>query len=248
MNKFIDHHIHTKYCHHAHGEMEDYVQAGIAKGLEKIVFLEHFEVGIKYYEVTWLTPVDFGKYITMGQTLQRQYQGQIDIGIGTEIGFNPDHILEITEFIASYNWDFVGLSYHYLDAGNEHLNMVSSKKINVDKLADYGHQQVLTRYYQDLLLALEVLKVDFCCHLDAVLRYSPDIEYLPEHWCFIAEILAVMAKRRICLEINTAGYGKRGEPYPAERIQEMAKERGVEFLLGSDAHTANAVGQFFDRY
>jgi HisJ family histidinol phosphate phosphatase len=50
-----DGHVHTNLCHHALGAMEDYVQAAIDRGLRKIIFLEHLEAGIEYFESTLLT-------------------------------------------------------------------------------------------------------------------------------------------------------------------------------------------------
>ena len=69
-----DGHIHTKYCHHAIGEMEEYVLCGIEKGLEEIVFLEHMEAGIHYFEKTWLTEDDFDIYFSEGKRLQKKFQ------------------------------------------------------------------------------------------------------------------------------------------------------------------------------
>jgi len=63
----IDGHVHTKLCHHARGEMEEYVLAAIGKGLRKLIFLEHLEVGVNYFESTWLTEEDFNYYHDEGK-------------------------------------------------------------------------------------------------------------------------------------------------------------------------------------
>ncbi len=36
-----DYHIHTKLCKHASGEMEEYVESAIQKGLKEIAFTDH---------------------------------------------------------------------------------------------------------------------------------------------------------------------------------------------------------------
>ena len=37
----IDYHVHTSLCNHATGTMEQYVRAGVDKGLTTIGFLDH---------------------------------------------------------------------------------------------------------------------------------------------------------------------------------------------------------------
>ena len=81
-----DGHVHTRLCHHASGEMEEYVQAAIARGLEKIIFLEHLEMGIRYFESTWLSEEDFAYYFKEGERLREKYRGAVEIGLGVEVG------------------------------------------------------------------------------------------------------------------------------------------------------------------
>jgi histidinol-phosphatase (PHP family) len=76
MNKInlqIDGHVHTSLCHHASGSMEDYVLAAIDRGLERLFFLEHLEVGINYFECTWLSQQDFDDYFQEGLRLREKY-------------------------------------------------------------------------------------------------------------------------------------------------------------------------------
>ena len=91
----IDGHVHTKLCHHARGEMEEYVQAAINKGLSKLIFLEHLEVDINYFESTWLSEDDFNFYHQEGMRLKEIYRDRIEIGLGIEIGYNPNSLEEI---------------------------------------------------------------------------------------------------------------------------------------------------------
>ncbi len=71
INLQCDSHMHTRYCHHAVGTMEEYVLCAIDKGLEEIVFLEHMEAsGVNYFDTTWLTEDDFDLYFAEGQKLQ----------------------------------------------------------------------------------------------------------------------------------------------------------------------------------
>ncbi len=247
INRLSDGHVHTKLCHHAFGEMEEYVQAALAKGLTHFVFLEHFEAAVDYFEVTWLTEDDFAYYLIEGQRLQLKYKDRLAIEIGVEIGFNPDCIAETNEFIHARHWDRVGLSYHYMGvAGEHHINMLSRQHANINRIAEYGPARMLDDYYHGLLQAVQTIDADVVCHLDAGLRNASGVIYQEKHWQRIAEILDVMVKRQMALEINTSGFSQRGEPFPCKRIVAMAERRQLPMVLGSDAHKPEQVGRGFE--
>ncbi len=243
-----DGHVHTKLCHHAEGEMEEYVEAAWACGLKEIIFLEHYEVGINYKEeATWLSEDAFRFYQKECQRLAQKYEGQIRVGAGVEIGLNPQKLSEIQDFIDSYQWARVGLSYHYFESDGEHINMLSRKKDNIDRFDYLGHEKVLSQYFTALRDVLEVLDVDVICHIDAPLRYCHGVEFVTEHWYLIDELLAEMAKKKRALEINTSGFDVRGEPFPGVAIIDRARRAGLKFVAGSDAHRPQDVGRYFDR-
>lgn len=244
----IDGHVHTKLCHHAVGEMEEYVICAINKGLKGIIFLEHFEVGINYFESTWLEDDEFKTYFAVGQELQRKYQGKIKIGLGTEVGYNPLRILEIKEFLGRHDWDRVGLSYHFYEYHGQHINMLSRKQQNMDSFSEIGVSKVISDYLQGLLDGLRQLPVNVLCHLDAALRHHPEVHFDASHKRQIMEILQEMVNRGVTLEINTSGFvHRRKEPYPKEWIVNQATGLGINLVAGSDAHRPQDVGRYFER-
>ena len=243
----VDGHIHTRLCHHACGEMEEYVQAAISRGLRKIIFLEHLEVGIDYFESTWLTDEDFTYYHTEGQRLQTKYRDVITVGLGVEVGYNPRHLEEISRRLALHPWDRIGISYHFLETDSGFLNMVSSKQVNIDRLRQFGLDEVLHRYYSTLLEAVEELDGDVLCHIDAALRHHPELTLKPEHYELLDHVLDAVARRNMALEVNTSGYKTRNGPYPSETIIKKALERNIPLVAGSDAHRPEDVARYFDR-
>jgi histidinol-phosphatase (PHP family) len=242
-----DGHVHTKLCHHAEGEMEEYIQAAVAYGLREIIFLEHYEADINYMEPTWLSADAFRFYHHECRRLAQKYQEQIRVGVGVEVGLNPHKMNEIKEFIASHTWARVGLSYHYFEHNGRHINMLSRKQDNIKFFDSLGHEQVLSQYFNDLLAALKVLDIDVVCHLDAALRYCQGVAFATEHWYLIDEILEEMTRRKIALEINTSGFAVRGEAFPGDAIIDRAQRFGLKFVAGSDAHRPQDVGRFFER-
>jgi len=243
----VDGHVHTRLCHHARGEMEDYVVSAIDRGLNKIVFLEHLEVGINYFESTWLTDADFDYYHAEGKRLQDKYKGTIAIGLGVEVGYNPRNLKQIRQKLARHAWDRIGISYHFFETNHRHYNMVSRKQVNVDTLDQFGVDKVINTYYQNLLKAVEMLPGQVLCHIDAVLRHHPGVSFTTEHYDRIDKLLEAVAKKNMALEVNTSGYKTRDEPYPSLTILKKAVNRKIPLMAGSDAHRPEDVGRFFDR-
>ena len=242
-----DGHVHTFLCHHARGEMEEYVQAALERGLQNLIFLEHLEIGISYMEPTWLTEEDFNYYLTEGHRLQQKYKGKLNIGLGVEVGYNPSRRQELLSFLKRFTWDRVGISYHFLEADGRHYNMVSKKRENMEALGRLGVEQVVRSYLQGVFEAIDSLPGDVLCHLDAVLRHHPGVHFNREHCNLLERILERMAQNRMTLEINTSGFDLRGEPFPSRWLAALAAERGVTLVAGSDAHRPRDVGRHFDR-
>lgn len=242
-----DCHVHTRLCHHAEGEMAEYVQAALQKGLKGLVFLEHFETGINYFEPTWLNDDDFALYFEQGLRLREEYRGRLEIGLGVEVGYNPGRINEIREFLSRYSWDLIGLSYHYYEHEGRHINMLSHKGQNMAEFSVIGVEKVIGDYLRGLLEGLRQLPVNVVCHLDAALRHHKEVNFKEEHIELIQLILSEIAARGLALEINTSGFVHRGEPYPKKWIIRQALKMGIRTTVGSDAHRPAEVGRYFER-
>ncbi len=242
-----DGHMHTSLCNHAQGSMEEYAEAALARGLRRIFFLEHLEVGIRYFETTWLSEADFSFYFEEGARLREKYQGRLEIGLGVEVGYNPDREKEILAFLARHSFDRVGVSYHFLDLGGRHANMVSRKQVNMEELAAAGVDTVIRRYLRDLRQAVLALPGDVVCHCDAVLRHLPGLRFPAEATELFEELLDAVAARGMALEVNTSGFALRNEQFPALDLLRRAVARGIPLWAGSDAHRPGDVGRYFER-
>ncbi|MGB3221989.1 MAG: histidinol-phosphatase [Desulforhopalus sp.] len=248
-SSLCDSHIHTRLCNHAKGEMEEYVQAGIKKGLKKLIFLEHMEEGIEQAQgKTWLSEDDFDYYFSEGQSLQSRYQGKIEIGLGVECGFNPDYCNLLKARLEKRSWDQIGLSCHFLrlEGVTHHLNLFSRKEVNIQLARKFGAETILDRYFSSLIDAVRCLPGTMLCHLDAALRYLPETILTDSHYAAIDKLLQAVSERGMAVEINTSGFAIRREQFPNQRILDMAQSYGIPFIFGSDAHRPNDVGKNFD--
>lgn len=243
----VDGHIHTKLCHHAKGAMEEYVMSAIGRGLKKIIFLEHLEMGIHYFENTWLSKEDFDFYITEGERLQKKYADKLEIALGVEVGYNPRKVQELIKFLDQYSWDQIGISYHFLEAEGQVVNVVSRQKPNIEAMDRIGLDQVVAKYYTNLKEAVQKLPGTVLCHLDAVVRYHPRINELEINSELVCDVLDAVAAKQMSLEVNTSGFAMRDEQFPSCQWLLEAGKRNIPFVAGSDAHRPEDVGRYFDR-
>jgi histidinol-phosphatase (PHP family) len=242
-----DGHVHTYLCGHAQGTMEEYVQAAITRGLRKLVFLEHLEMGIGYAEPTWLSETDFELYLAEGGRLRERYGDRLAIGLGVEVGYNPLRREELVAFLGKHRWDRVGISYHFLAVNGSHLNMFSRKKENIEALTALGVEKVVKTYLEGLLEAILTLPGQVLCHLDGVLRHSPGVFFTDEHQRLFDDVLDALLRKGMALEVNTSGFALRQEQFPAVPLLRQALERGIPLVAGSDAHHPREVGRHFDK-
>ncbi len=244
----VDSHIHTHFCGHAVGEMEEYVQAAIQKKLRKIIFLEHMEEGINSLEEkTWLTEEDFDSYFAEGERLRLAYAGVIEIGLGVECGYNPLCAATLQTRLTKRCWDQVGISCHFLkiDERDHHLNMFSRKENNIQLARQYDSEKILSHYFIALTEAVGCLPGTMLCHLDGALRWLPGISLTNTHYEQIDILLQAVKNRDMALEINTSGIDIRQEQFPNSRILAMALDYRIPLVFGSDAHKPADIGRHF---
>lgn len=241
-----DHHIHTRYCNHAVGEMEEYVLTAIEKGLRSITFLEHLECGLSYSPCIWLPPELFQRYFAEGEQLREKYADQITVRLGAEVGYNPGAVDKLLAMLDAFPFAHRGLSCHFFYDGKEHLNMLSRRTDHIQKIADFGAEPILDAYFNNLIQGCQDIPCDKLCHLDAALRHNTPVltEY---HYELIEELFTVMVEKNIALEVNTSGYELRPQPYPTLTLVQRAQQFGIPLIIGSDAHRPEQVGRYFER-
>ena len=243
----FDGHVHTKLCHHAVGEMEEYVQLGIQRGLRTLCFMEHLETGIAYQPPCWLEDNDFSAYFTEGHRLKQMYGESITIRLGVEMGYNPQATEAIGKGLARFPFERIGLSCHFHLHAGSHLNLLSRRQQSLTRLAELGADAVITTYFDTLILAVNTLPCDVLCHLDAALRHLPGIRFNERHRRQISRLLDAIKAKGLALEINTSGFDYRGTPFPAPWIITEALQRAIPLQAGSDAHAPGEVGRYFNQ-
>ncbi|MCI5226024.1 MAG: histidinol-phosphatase HisJ family protein [Candidatus Electrothrix sp. AX2] len=241
-----DHHVHTRFCNHATGEMEEYVLAAIGKGLQSLTFLEHLECGLCYTPHIWLTAEVFQEYFAQGEQLREQYADQITVRLGAEVGYNPNAVDELLGLLDAFPFAHRGLSCHFYFDGKQHLNMLSRRTDHIQQMDELGTELILDAYFSNLIQGCQDIPCDKLCHLDAALRHNAPV-LTAHHYSLIDELFAVMLAKDIALEVNTSGYVLRPHPYPNFELIHKAQQLGIPLIVGSDAHHPEQVGRFFAR-
>lgn len=106
MKGVADYHIHTKFCHHATGEMEEYVRVAVEKGFTEIGFADHAPASDGYDPVHRMALSRFPEYVERIQGLRDEFT-HMNIRLGIETDFYPGFEPFLERFLQSFPVDYV---------------------------------------------------------------------------------------------------------------------------------------------
>ncbi|HCA80307.1 MAG TPA: hypothetical protein DEP53_11310 [Bacteroidetes bacterium] len=237
----VDYHTHSKLCRHAHGEIEEYVQAAVKLGLHEVGCSDHGPLPDNYDLQHRMTLDEYySSYAPAVSELVDRYRHKIRIKRGIEC----DH-LEWTDkwtkhFVAENDFDFVIGSVHFVGAQGSEKPLFGP---TYDEAELPGLHEA---YYQSVRDSAKSGMCDIIAHCDLVkkLGASGSKKIDEAIWAALEEI----RKSDLCIEINTSGWRRiEHEAYPGERILSFAKDLKIPMTLGSDAHTPEDVARDFDK-
>lgn len=218
-------HTHTWRCHHAKGQDEDYVKAAIANGYKTIGFSDHapYLFPGDYYSGFRIDLADAQNYADSIHTLQKQYDGIIDIKLGYEVEWYPDLIEKELAFLKSFGCDYLICGQHY--TGNE-----------FEDWANYtGHKtnnpEDLERYIKQVIAAAQSGEIAYIAHPD-IIHFTGDRKLYLERMHFL---IRELKKTDIPLEFNFLGYTDKRQ-YPCDEFWKMVADEGNRVVIGLDAH------------
>jgi len=234
-----DFHIHTHLCKHADGEIREYIEKAIEAGLVEIGFADHIPFPEGKENSVRMEPEELPLYLGAIEEARESYK-DISVKIGLEAEYLPGSEKFLKEIIASYDFDFILGSIHY----------ISDWKLEKPSLVHYFNQEEVNKYYREYydLISEAALSGLFTgiSHLDLVNQAGYDVE---NGYYYAAEnALKVIKKADIALEINTSGFRReRKEFFPSPPLLKKAIELEIPLFLGSDAHSPDEVGKDFDK-
>jgi histidinol-phosphatase (PHP family) len=235
----IDYHLHTLFCNHAVGGMEQYIQSAIDLGLREVCFLDHLTIQETEAGLS-MTPEEIPYYFHAVQVLKQKYRDKISVKAGLEIDFNPSYIDFFQDIIRPFAFDVIATSLHFpggLDIVTHHSEWRYGKK-DVD--------DVYELYFDHLKKMLDYCYFDVICHIDLIKKFGqkPSRPFEKE----FDEILSIIKEKKLTVEVNASGYDHpAGDIYPSLEVLKKCHEKKIRITLGSDAHHPANVGNHFER-
>lgn len=149
--------------------------------------------------------------------------------IKTEV--KADYYIGATHFLKTKNEDIVFNVYH----ATQYQNIINQ----------YGFDFFVEGYWDNVIASVESGLFDFIAHLDVLKTFE---WYSAEKWkAKQLELIEVLAKYNQPYEVNTSGFRKAGEQYPATWMVEALCKRKVPVLINDDAHQTSAIAENFEK-
>lgn len=237
-----DTHMHTRYSGDSTAEPEDMIQAALQLGLDGICITDHMDYD--YPNDPKLFQFDVTAQQTELSNLKAQYQPQLPVFIGIELGLQPQAAEWNRNLLGHYDFDFVIGSSHVVHGFDPYYKEYYEGK---------SEHEAYLEYFESILENMAVFDdFDVYGHIDYVVRYGPNknAEYSYQKYSdVIDEIFLQLIQNGKGIELNTAGlkYGL-GHPHPTEDALKRYRELGGEIItVGSDAHKPEHVAYDFTK-
>jgi len=239
----IDYHIHTKFCRHATGEMEEYVQVALSKKLDEMGFSDHF---IMTYLPSTLDTTEYCMkeeelplYIQGVKDLQENHS-EISIKLGVEVDYCLGKEKIIKKLLRPFKFDYIYGSVHLVD------DWIIDDDRNKENYEKYDLFELYQKYFHIQKRAIETGLFDILTHFDLPKKFG----YRPQQSIneLIDEVIEALVKQKMCVELNTGGFRKPiNEQYPSSAILQKCYENDIQVTFGSDSHKPEEVGWDLDR-
>ncbi|MHA1270077.1 MAG: histidinol-phosphatase HisJ [Candidatus Helarchaeota archaeon] len=241
LDGLIDAHVHTKMCHHATGELHEYVEVALSKNLDEIGFSEHFPMNYIPENIDTstycITMDEVPIYINNLKKLQETYP-DIKIKIATEADYIIGKNKIIEKSLSQFKFDYIIGSVHVIN------DWCFDDPINLHKYDELDILNIYKDYFHALEQAINSKLFNIIGHLDLVKKFGfrPDVDI-----SFLVDpIIDSLKKNKVCIELNTSGDRKPvNEFYPSKQILEKCYINDIPISLGSDAHKPEEVGWKF---
>lgn len=241
-------HTHTNYCD-GKNTAEEMVNAAIKIGFECLAFSGHSPMS---NNAGWTIKKEkLGDYINEIKSLQKKYDGQIEIlnGIELDSNFSDTDLSRFDYVIGSVHQIICDGRIYDVDYTADMLLDCCNKEFggNFNKLAEH--------YYKELCDFVCEYKPQIVGHYDLIEKFNDkgevfnnkDEEYQEIALKYIGRILKECPD--ICFEVNTGAMFRCGNsnPYPAFFILKKLANAGAKIIITSDAHCTEALNYKFEQ-
>lgn len=251
-----NYHTHNCLCD-GRGEIEEYVDAALAKGMMALGFSSHAPIPLAN---DWtLSNENLTVYINRLEELQNQEgEGRIQIYKGLEIDYIPEIQAPGDARWLGLNLDFsigsvhstTGLDrnplYHCVDGPPEGLLWL------LDNIHNASFESLCEEYFTRIAELIRLGGFDFLGHFDLVKKRNANSDFFRESdpWYHrqVCHTLDILENSGIILEINSGGISRNvlEEVYPSPWILAESLKRSIPVVISSDAHRPQDVDFYFN--
>ena len=251
-----NYHTHSTWCD-GKDSPRAMVLAAIARGFDEIGFSSH--AMLPQDDVDWvLTPEKAPRYAAEIRALADEFRDRIRVRCGVEADYIPGGANPDRKTYAAISPDYVIGSIHFVRAPDGAVFAVDhTPEILAAGIRDhFGGDTVryVKHYYAAVRDMVTDYDFDIVGHLDLVRKFNVRHPYFDETAGWYREELvktadAVAASGKLA-EVNTGAIarGWLDDAYPSPAFRALLRERGVRFVLSSDANAAEALDGAFDRF
>ena len=228
-------HMHTTLCRHAVGDLEEYAEVAIARGLKGMTVTCHCPLPNGLSEHVRMREHEWPEYVELIEVCRKKYEGRLDVRLGIE----SDYLPGLEPYLKELH-QREPLS-HVLGSVHPHIGEYKDLYLNEDDWPAFHRH-----YYISLAEAAETGLFDTLSHPDLVKNQEPSLYDLGELLPHICECLDRIAATGVAMELNTSGKNKVvPEMNPAPEILREARKRDIPFVLGADAHEPGRVADAY---
>ena len=251
-----NYHTHSNWCD-GKDSPRKMIQAAVARGFAAIGFSSH--AMLPEDDLDWvLTHEKSERYLKEIRALGEEFKDQIKVLCGVEADYipggpNPDR----SSYAAIFPDYIIGSVHWVLAEDGARVAVDNTPEELANGIRDHfgGSGEAFVRaYYRQVRDMVANCRFDVVGHLDLVRKFNARHPYFDEKadWYReeIGKTAAAVAKSGKIAEVNTGAItrGWMDDAYPSAEFRGMLRERGVRFILSSDAHTAETIDCAFDRF
>lgn len=224
-----NYHTHTYRCGHAIGEDEEYIKVSIQNGIKHLGFSDHIPFAFpdgyeSFYRVKLSDALEYFENLN---TLREKYKDKIEIKIGFEMEYYPNHFEKMLENAINFGAEYLILGQHFLyneyPDGVYSADKISSKKEVIKNLKEY---------VKNIIDGIKSGVFSYVAHPDLIYYAEKDLLYSDE----MRKICVASREYNTPLEINLLGIRDK-RAYPCDEFFKIAGEEQSPVVIGFDAHT-----------
>ncbi len=228
----VDYHIHTTI---SDGKADHIAMLRAAEqvGLCEIGFSDH----VTFFDSPWSASKTRLHEMVAAVDAVHQQSKKVTVKLGAEMDYVPGKEAQIVAMIDNLPLDYVIGSVHFMGDWNFDT-----------KPEDYAGKDFNKLYNDYFLLIQDAARsglFDVIGHVDLIKKFSVYPTFPMQD--IYEKTAAIFKQSGVVVEVNTSGITKPcKEIYPSYEFLKELRRQKVPVTLGSDAHTPEAVGQYFN--